>query len=228
LRELRVHGVTSAMILVVVLTALSACGTRGYGTSAASGSQTRIHLTCRQARAVFRKLVGSTGPLPCDKATRFAESQPLVVLGLKPQKVPGAPTHVSATGASTSPSPPANARQIMSGPEVAQWQQSGTSITSLWMDLEAGMLVQVESAVLNDNPNQGEIFVMIIDENTNETSNIGTYGGGTYPTPQQVGSISLTGVSGSLATNNMLISFSYTGGSGTFNPETSQFTMSST
>ncbi len=124
------------------------------------------------------------------------------------------------------PEPPANARQVQTGIDIQQWQEAGTSITSLWMDLEAGLIVQIEGASLDSDPQQGVILISIIDENTGDQGSIGGYTGGDYPTPQMVGPVTLTGVTGSLATGDMVISFSYPGGTGTFNPQTGQYAMS--
>lgn len=119
---------------------------------------------------------------------------------------------------------PAHARQIQAGPDIQQWQEAGTTITSLWMDLEAGMIVQITGQSLDRNPRQGEISVDVINE-ASGTGRIGRYRGGTYLTPRKVGPVTLTGVTGSLATHNMVVSFSYAGGIGTLVPRTGRFTL---
>jgi hypothetical protein len=94
------------------------------------------------------------------------------------------------------------------------------------MDLEAGMIVQITGQSLDGNRRQGEISVDVINEASDDTGRIGRYRGGTYPTPRKVGPVTLTGVTGSLATHNMVIWFSYAGGTGTLLPLTGRFTMS--
>ena len=113
---------------------------------------------------------------------------------------------------------------MLTGPDIGQWQTAGTTITSLWMDLEAGMIVQITGQSLDRDPHQGEISVDVINE-TSGGGHIGRYRGGTYPTPREVGPVTLTGVTGSLATRNMVVSFSYAGGTGTLVPSTGQLTI---
>jgi hypothetical protein len=171
---------------------------------------------------MIRRQLGYTGPLSCRKALIFAAD-------LLP-KASGAQREAPLASASLlptpSPEPPANAREIQTGPDIGQWQQAGTSVTSLWMDLEAGMNVEVEGASLDSDAQQGAIVINIIDQSTADQGNIGGYVGGTYPTPQKVGPVALTSITGSLATGDLMISFSDAGGTGTFNPQAGQFTMS--
>lgn len=129
------------------------------------------------------------------------------------------------TGHRHMPGPrPGHARQVQTGPDIQQWQETGTTITSLWMDLEAGMIVQITGQSLDRNPRQGEISIDVITEASGD-GHIGRYRGGIYPTPREVGPVTLTGVTGSLATRNMVVSFSYAGGTGTFTPRTRRFSM---
>jgi len=65
-----------------------------------------------------------------------------------------ASSHPSSPSALSPPSPgsPAHARQVQTGPDIQQWQEADTTITSLWMDLEAGMIVQVTGDSLDRDP----------------------------------------------------------------------------
>ena len=113
---------------------------------------------------------------------------------------------------------------MQTGPDIQQWQEAGTTITSLWMDLETGMIVQVTGDSLDRDPGQGEISVSIISQ-ASGGGHIGPYRGGDYPTPRKFGPVTLTGVTGSLATHTMVISFSYAGGTGKLVPRTGHFTI---
>jgi Domain of unknown function (DUF4232) len=137
-----------------------------------------------------------------------------------------ASSHPSPASAVSPPSSgaPAHARQVQTGPDIQQWQEAGTTITSLWMDLEAGMIVQVTGESLDRDPRQGEISVAIINQ-ASAGGHIGRYRGGAYPTPRKSGPVTLTGVTGSLATQTMVISFSYAGGTGKLLPRTGHFTI---
>lgn len=226
LRSTAAQGAMATVLLGVLV--LTGCGKLSYGDSASAVSAASPHsatrgLNCGQARAMIRRQIGYAGPLSCRKAVRLAALLP------KP-KASGAQREAPLAAASLlptpSPEPPANAREIQTGPDIGQWQQAGTSITSLWMDLEAGMNVEIEGASLDSDAQQGAILINIIDQSTADQGNIGGYVGGTYPTPQMVGPVTLTSIAGSLATGDMTISFSYAGGTGTFNPQAGQFTMS--
>lgn len=127
------------------------------------------------------------------------------------------------TGGTPVPGPPAHARKVQTGPDIGQWQETGTTITRLWMDLEAGMVVQVTGDSLDPDPSQGEISIDI--NQASGGGHIGRYRGGIYPTPRKVGPVTLTGVTGSLATRNMVISFSYADGTGKLVPRTGHVTI---
>lgn len=88
------------------------------------------------------------------------------------------------------------------------------------------MNVQIEGASFDSDPHQGIILVNIVNQNTDGRGNLGVYTGGEYPTPQKLGPVTLTGVTGSPPTGNMVISFSYAGGSGRLNPKTGHFRLS--
>lgn len=227
--------------IVISVLAVTGCGRAVYGSSASAGRavQSRVAaggMSCAQARAIVRRQVGYLGALSCRKAFSWAESLPGTAQGLErsgatatasPSPSPSLPPGFSPPPVpEPSPELPADAGQVQTGPDISQWQESGTTITSLWMDLEAGLLVQIEGESLDSNTQQGQISIAVIDENTNDGGSINGYTGGDYPTPQQVGPVTLTGVTGSLATGDMVISFSYPGGTGTFDPASGQFTMS--
>jgi hypothetical protein len=95
------------------------------------------------------------------------------------------------------------------------------------MDLESGLLVEVQGVSQDVDTSQGEIVVVLVNENSQgEMASINGYDGGVYPSPDRVGPLQLTSVSGSLATGDMLVGFSYEGGTGTFDPQTATFSMS--
>jgi hypothetical protein len=113
---------------------------------------------------------------------------------------------------------------VQTGPDIQQWQEAGTTITSLWMDLEAGMIVQITGYSLDRNPRQGEISVSVISQ-ASGGGHLGRYRGGDYPTPRKLGPVTLTGVTGSLATHNMVVRFSYADGTGKLVPRTGHVTI---
>ena len=220
-------------IASVLLVAVTVTGCARLSHPAAAGAATRrphVSLMCAKARQVAAQAMGAGAPrLSCQAALRVAEAtHPNLFApagGATNPAPPGAPPSFLPE---PSPEPPAHVREIQTSGDIGQWQVPGTSITALWMDLEAGMTVQVETATLESSPNQGEVIISVIntdDYSGNGTGAIDGYSGGAYPTPTAVGPIALTNVTGSLAGRSLQITFSYPGGTGTFDPETGTFTM---
>lgn len=182
-------------------------------------------MDCAEAQAEARQRLGLTalnsGTIPCTKALiilvnlppKISSARRLPVHSRRPPLLPLPP-----------PQPPAPARQIQTGPDIGQWAPTETTITSLWMDLEAGMDVQVGAASIDRDHQRGFIFVYVINQ-LSDSGKIHNYPGGTYFTPEPVGPLTLTKITGSLATRNMVIAFSYPDGNGTLDPRTGQFTM---
>jgi len=87
------------------------------------------------------------------------------------------------------------------------------------------MLVQVTGTSLDRDPRQGEISINVVNQASGGGGRIGRVPGWHLSGPRKAGPVTLTGVRGSLATRDMVISFSYAGGSGTLAPRTGHFTM---
>ena len=124
-----------------------------------------------------------------------------------------------------SPVPPGNARVVMTDAGIDQWQTSGTTIDSLWLDLESGMNVEVAGAALTDDPGQGVIVINLIDQASDSSTSIAGFDGGIFATPDEVGPVTLTRVKGSLSTGDLIVEFSYRGGTGAMDPVAGRFTM---
>ena len=89
---------------------------------------------------------------------RASASSPAALAGSQsPQPSSSSPMGPSASPAlEAAPQPPQDARQVQTGPNIQQWQAAGTTITSLWMDLEAGMIVQITGQSLDTDRRQRE------------------------------------------------------------------------
>ncbi|HET7173087.1 MAG TPA: hypothetical protein VFI30_02275 [Nocardioidaceae bacterium] len=121
------------------------------------------------------------------------------------------------------PQKPGQAREIVVGDGAEQWEAPGTSITSVWLDLEDGLDVEVEGAAETHDPNEGVVIINVIDPATGGAASIRGYRGGLYVAPGGTGAITLTSVSGSLSASDLVVRYSSAGGSGTFNVATQSF-----
>jgi hypothetical protein len=167
-------------------------------------------------------MVTNSDGLSCEKAIQLAQApDPAAFSSGGPATKPSSPNLEPWP----SPEPPGNARIVMTGDDIGQWAAHGTSLTSLWMDLEDGMNVEIQGGSMSADRTQGIIDVSIIDQNTGDSAVVAQYGGGSYPTPEGVGEVTLTDVSGSFADRDMLISFSYPGGKGTLDPVRAKFIL---
>jgi len=88
-------------------------------------------------------------------------------------------------------------------------------VTTLWSDARNNRHLIIYAGFVRDDPTQGMIYVLDFNECTGEDRSPGE-----LLTPTKVGALTLTGVRGDL------VSFSYPGGSGTFNLGSRRFTMS--
>jgi len=107
----------------------------------------------------------------------------------------------------SSPEPPGDPRQVLTGDAILQWEQAGTTITSLWLDLEDGVNVEVIAAGIKSNPSAGQITLVLFDQATGQAATINDYSGGTYSPADGGGPVMLTGVTGSLPGGDMEVYF---------------------
>jgi hypothetical protein len=115
---------------------------------------------------------------------------------------------------------------VLTGPDIGQWQLSGTKITSLWLDLENDLNVTVQSGYLTKEPDRGELNLGIVNQNTKVSGTIHGIDSQSIETPKFVGPLTITEVTGSLADEDMLIHFSCNGGTGRYDPQTKQLSDS--
>ena len=126
-----------------------------------------------------------------------------------------------------SPSPPPLARQIQNGADYTNGPSFGVAVTTFWTDLEDGMFVDVVAGSLESNPSQGLVRIVVTDPSNAEdlSPSVGGITSASFLTPSPVGPLVLTSVTGSLSTDDLRVTFSYPGGTGTFDPETGTFAM---
>jgi len=111
-----------------------------------------------------------------------------------------------------SPQPPGHARQVeFDG--IGQWADHGTTITGLWMNLEAGKLVQVKSEISGSRKVRPTVYIDILDEATSGSSQIGGFTGGAFHFPHGTG-VALTWVSGTIPGGSLRVGVRYWTGFG--------------
>ena len=210
----------SSRLTIFGVLLLAGCGrAAGIGSEVSVSSSPQFGVTCEEARAMLGD-ANSVG-LSCEKAILLAQAMNPSAFSTGNPATKAPPSDLQTP----SPVPPADARKIQTGGDIGQWEVKGTTITSLWLDLEDGLNVEIQAGTIGDSPEQGVINVAIINQNTGESETIRQYDGGSYATPDGVGAVVLTDISGSLADGNLLISFSYSNGAGTLDPVSGEFTL---
>ena len=87
---------------------------------------------------------------------------------------------------------------------IGQWADYGARITGLWMDLEAGKLVQVRSGVPNFVKRDAMVSVSVLNEGRSETRGINLFPR-VHSLVPRVKSLALIGVSGTIPTRSLRI-----------------------
>jgi len=88
--------------------------------------------------------------------------------------------------------------------------------TTEWADVRDNMDLVVIAGAERPDPSQGLIIVLESNQCTGQHGNEGS-----FPTPRRIGALTLTSVSGDV------VSFSYRGGTGTFNLASHRYLFSS-
>jgi hypothetical protein len=117
------------------------------------------------------------------------------------------------------PTPPAHAGEVATPDELGgvplPFSPESFDVTTMWMDLHGQVEIHVYAGDLPADPDQGALAVT----RTNAVTGADLPGGGQFPTPQKVGALTLTQVSGNTAF------FTYPGGSGRFNLVSDRYSM---
>jgi len=216
----------SSIAVVISAAVLGAALFVGLGSSSAS-APTSASAACAAARTKIAGTWPDSGQLNCRKAEIIAAAFPRGGSVAAPKVARIEPTP---------PAPPPTNDGVIRTADIEQSAVPGTSIATLWMDLEDGMYVQVQSGNEISDPSQGTIDITVINPDgyvinsqgepvPQTTGTVNGYAGGEYSVPGEPGSITLTAITGSLATNDMLISFAYANGTGSFDPQTGSFAL---
>jgi hypothetical protein len=92
--------------------------------------------------------------------------------------------------------------------------------------LENDLNVTVQGGYLTREPDQGELNLTIVNQNTGVSGMIDGIDSRSIETPKPVGPLTITEVTGSLADQDMLIHFSCNGGTGSYNPQSEDLSNS--
>jgi hypothetical protein len=150
------------------------------------------------------------------------EKQAVLDRSLGPTANPG-PAAPKGRGAHQPPptpvQPPAHAGEIGTpeslGGVPVPFSAAAFHVTNMWMDLRGQTDIHIYAGDLPSNPRQGAVVVTL----TNAVTGQDLPGSGQFETPDGTGPIQLTRVQGNTVT------FSYGGGTGTFDLVTHRFSM---
>jgi hypothetical protein len=169
-------------------------------------------------------LVGTTSALAVmhDGPNVPPEKQAVLAKALGPPAHPGPPAAkgrgVHAPPAAP-PTPPAHAGQVGTPAELGgvpvPFSAATFQVTNMWMDLRGQVEIHVYAGSVPSDPQQGALVVT----RTNAVTGEDLPGAGQFTTSSKVGALTLTSVRGNT------VSFTYAGGSGTFNLVSGDFSM---
>lgn len=161
-------------------------------------------------------LAKSQGPpqLPPDKAKAEAAVGPPPASQQGPQAPKGRGLHKPAY---QPPQPPGRAGEIGTqsslGGVPVPFSSAQFTLTNMWQDLRGTTYYSVYAGSVPSNPDVGALDISLVDGDTGEPET----GSGTFDAPGATGALSLTAVHGDI------VSFSFSGGTGTFDLRSDTF-----
>ncbi|MGH9172235.1 MAG: hypothetical protein ACRD0Z_15415 [Acidimicrobiales bacterium] len=214
---------------VIVVGSFALASSEFFGAAPAAQAKTSLS-TCELARERIANSWPDASAIPCVKVERLAKTAPTGEPSSSSSKAKAARvTHLMPTSIQA----PANDGEILTT-DIDQSAVPGTVITALWMDLESSMYVQVQSGSEGSDATQGTIDIRVLNPTgyvidadgqavTEANGTVDGYGGGEYVVPGLTGPVTLTSITGTLTAGDMVVNFSYSGGSGSFTPVSAAF-----